>query len=176
MIASSSLIAKLAEGNHDDRVNFVRDLQSRQNEIKANFEASMSKLEQEQYKQYEPILRHLYAIVNTSSDGSPGIPDFWLSALKRHPDVAVTINKRDEEALSHLVAIRVEFLTGKDFRLCFDFTLNNYFTNKTLTKTYLYKSDTSGLSRAYSSKGDDIKWRNGSNLKQMPMQRRPGSK
>ncbi|GKZ62403.1 hypothetical protein AnigIFM49718_009490, partial [Aspergillus niger] len=70
-----------------------------------------------------------------------GIPEFWLSAMKNQISLAEMITERDEEALKHLVDIRMEYLDRPGFRLIFEFSENAYFTNKTISKTYYYKEE-----------------------------------
>lgn len=68
-----------------------------------------------------------------------GIPDFWLTALKSHPDLSLLITDRDDEALHYLTDIRMDYLEQPGFALNFDFAENPFFTNKTLRKVYYYE-------------------------------------
>jgi nucleosome assembly protein 1-like 1 len=68
-----------------------------------------------------------------------GIPDFWLTALKTHPDLSLLISDRDDEALHYLTDIRMDYLDQPGFALNFDFAENPFFTNKTLRKVYYYE-------------------------------------
>ncbi|CAI6100470.1 unnamed protein product [Clonostachys chloroleuca] len=70
-----------------------------------------------------------------------GIPEFWLSAMKNQVSFADMITERDEAALKHLVDVRMEYLDVLGFRLIFEFASNEFFTNKTLTKTYYYQNE-----------------------------------
>lgn len=70
-----------------------------------------------------------------------GIPEFWLSAMKNQISLAEMITDRDEEALKHLVDVRMEYLDRPGFRLIFEFVENDFFTNKTISKTYYYKEE-----------------------------------
>jgi len=70
-----------------------------------------------------------------------GIPEFWLSAMKNHVSLPEMITERDEEALKHLTDIRMEYLDRPGFRLIFEFSENEFFTNKTISKTYYYKDE-----------------------------------
>lgn len=76
-------------------------------------------------------------------EGEPmtGIPEFWLSAMKNQISLAEMITERDEEALKHLTDIRMEYLDRPGFRLTFEFSENEFFTNKTISKTYFYKDE-----------------------------------
>ncbi|KAL4735507.1 hypothetical protein BDV11DRAFT_195925 [Aspergillus similis] len=70
-----------------------------------------------------------------------GIPEFWLSAMKNQISLAEMITDKDEEALKHLIDIRMEYLDRPGFRLLFEFSENEFFTNKTISKTYFYKEE-----------------------------------
>ncbi|OJJ06900.1 hypothetical protein ASPVEDRAFT_88171 [Aspergillus versicolor CBS 583.65] len=70
-----------------------------------------------------------------------GIPEFWLSAMKNQISLAEMITDKDEEALQNLVDIRMEYLDRPGFRLIFEFSENEFFTNKTISKTYFYKEE-----------------------------------
>lgn len=70
-----------------------------------------------------------------------GIPEFWLSAMKNQVTFAEMITDRDEGALKHLTDVRMEYLDVPGFRLIFEFSSNQFFSNKTLTKTYFYQSE-----------------------------------
>ncbi|KAJ7347707.1 nucleosome assembly protein [Mycena albidolilacea] len=82
-----------------------------------------------------------------------GIPDFWLTALRNHPGLAELITDRDAEALAFLQDVTLEYLpkaggegefAGKPgFTITFhwDAEKNPFFTNKTLSKTYIYQEE-----------------------------------
>jgi nucleosome assembly protein 1-like 1 len=95
-----------------------------------------------------------------------GIPEFWLSAMKNQVSLAEMINDRDEEALRFLSDIRMEYLDRPGFRLLFDFTPNDFFTNKTLAKTYYYREENGfGGDFIYDhAEGDKIDWKSGKDV------------
>lgn len=103
-----------------------------------------------------------------SSDAAEvsGIPEFWLSAMKNQISLAEMITERDEGVLSSLVDIRMQYLDKPGFRLIFDFAENDYFTNKTITKTYYYQNESGyGGDFIYDhAEGDKIKWKEGQDL------------
>lgn len=100
------------------------------------------------------------------SENMTGIPEFWLSAMKNHPSIAELIEDRDEAALKHLIDIRMEYFDKPGFRLIFEFAGNEFFTNKLLTKTYIFQEEMSyGGEFMYDrAEGDQIDWKNGKNL------------
>lgn len=90
-----------------------------------------------------------------------GVPEFWLSAMKNQISLAEMITDRDEEALQHLIDIRMEYLDRPGFRLIFEFSENEFFTNKTISKTYFYQ-DESGYGGDFiydHAEGDKIDWK-----------------
>lgn len=95
-----------------------------------------------------------------------GIPEFWLSAMKNQISLAEMITDRDESALKHLIDIRMEYLDKPGFRLIFEFEENEYFTNKTITKTYFYQNESGyGGDFIYDhAEGDKINWKEGKDL------------
>jgi nucleosome assembly protein 1-like 1 len=95
-----------------------------------------------------------------------GIPEFWLSAMKNQVSLAEMITDRDEGALKSLVDIRMEYLDKPGFRLIFEFAENDYFTNKTITKTYYYQNESGyGGDFIYDhAEGDKIDWKDGQDL------------
>lgn len=95
-----------------------------------------------------------------------GVPEFWLSAMKNQISLAEMITDRDEAALKHLRDIRMEYLDKPGFRLIFDFAENEFFTNKTITKTYFYRTESGyGGDFIYDhAEGDKILWKTGKDL------------
>lgn len=103
---------------------------------------------------------------NTETKNVSGIPEFWLSAMKNQVSLAEMITDRDEEALKSLTDIRMEYLDKPGFRLIFEFAENNFFTNKTITKTYFYQNESGyGGDFIYDhAEGDKIEWKSGQDL------------
>lgn len=102
--------------------------------------------------------------------GEKGIPQFWLTALSNHAGISELITERDEEALKHLVDVRVEYLeSGKPgFKLLFEFGegRKEFFEDKILTKTYYYQEEVGSLGDfVYDhAEGTEIKWKTGKDL------------
>ena len=90
-----------------------------------------------------------------------GVPEFWLSAMKNQVSLAELITDRDGAALKLLTDIRMEYLEKPGFRLIFEFAENEFFTNKTITKTYYYQEESGyGGDFIYDhAEGDKIDWR-----------------
>jgi len=101
-----------------------------------------------------------------SSEDMAGIPEFWLSAMKNQVSLAELITDRDEPALKLLTDIRMEYLKQPGFRLIFAFGENDFFSNKTITKTYFYQEE-SGYGGEFiydHAEGDKIDWKAGKDL------------
>ncbi|KAG0297360.1 hypothetical protein BGZ96_006739 [Linnemannia gamsii] len=95
-----------------------------------------------------------------------GIPEFWLTALKTNAQFADIITEKDEEALKHLVDIRMAYFEKPGFRLDFEFSPNDFFTNTILTKTYFYHDEPGyGGDFVYDhAEGTKIDWKEGKDL------------
>lgn len=161
------------------RVETLKEFQKEKNKIAARFQADVWKLEKEYWDRYEPLFIKRFQIVNgqsgSSAQGTKGIPNFWLLALRNHAKVSPIISKRDEDALKSLVDVGAKYLEGKRFQLFFRFAPNPYFTNSVLTKTYSYEDDPiTGLPAPANSTGDRITWQPGKNLT-MKIKRKKGN-
>lgn len=100
------------------------------------------------------------------TDDLTGIPEFWLSAMKNQVSLAELITDRDEVALKVLTDIRMEYLEKPGFRLIFEFGENEFFSNKTITKTYYYQEESGyGGDFIYDhADGDKVDWKAGKDL------------
>ena len=99
-------------------------------------------------------------------DKVSGIPEFWLSAMKNQISLAEMITDRDEAALRHLTDIRMEYFEKPGFKLMFEFADNDFFTNRSISKTYFYQEESGyGGDFIYDhAEGDTINWKNGQDL------------
>ncbi|CAG8034309.1 unnamed protein product [Penicillium salamii] len=100
------------------------------------------------------------------TEPTAGIPEFWLSAMKNQISLAEMITERDEDALKHLTDIRMEYLDRPGFRLIFEFSENEFFTNKTISKSYFYKDENGyGGDFIYDhAEGSQIDWKEDQDL------------
>ncbi|KAI9721464.1 MAG: hypothetical protein M1812_002226 [Candelaria pacifica] len=101
-----------------------------------------------------------------SGEDLAGIPEFWLSAMKNQVSLAEMITDRDEAALKCLTDVRMEYLDRPGFRLIFEFGENEFFSNKTVTKTYFYQEESGyGGDFIYDhAEGEKIDWKSGKDL------------
>ncbi|XP_026449331.1 nucleosome assembly protein 1;2-like isoform X4 [Papaver somniferum] len=177
------------------RVEALREIQTKHDEIEAKFFEERAILEAKYQKMYEPLYSQRFDIVNgvVEVDGvtkeveadkeadkdaeDKGVPDFWLNAMKTNEVLMEEITERDEGALKYLKDIkwcRIE--EPKGFKLEFFFDTNPYFKNAVLTKTYhMIDDDEPILEKAI---GTEIDWYPGKSLTQKVLKKKPkkGSK
>merc|ERR1711939_671222 len=134
-------------------------------EIKAGFKVDEDDEDEEEQESSRKVLS-----ADEVAKGPKGIPGFWLTALSNHAGISELVTERDEEALKHLIDIRVEYLGDNKpgFKLLFDFAdeAKEFFDNKTLTKTYYYQEEVGSLGDfVYDhAEGSEIKWKTGKDL------------
>lgn len=99
-----------------------------------------------------------------------GIPEFWLTTLKNHLGLSELITERDEDALRHLVDIRVAYPSDNrsGFTLVFEFGegAKQFFENTKLEKTYYYQDEV-GYEGDFvydHAEGTKIEWKEGKDL------------
>lgn len=148
----------------------LKQLQEEHGALSAVFEAAVLKLKLEFEEKYKPLYqKRLEALVPPQSDdqqlgpekqatGTPGLPSFWLRALKANRLLADIIEEADEAPLSYLRNIHCEWLSPvpqedvsgsspppkpeagsphpESFRLVFTFAENPFFKPLTLVKEY----------------------------------------
>lgn len=111
-----------------------------------------------------------------------GIPEFWFTILKQTQPMDQIIEDHDEPILEHLEDVRCRLADDADqmsFCLEFEFSDNNYFTNKTLTKTYklqntIDEDDPLGYEgpEIISCSGCKIDWKEGMNVTEKIVKKR----
>jgi len=114
-----------------------------------------------------PFTSSVYDGPHDTKEDIKGIPDFWLVALKNHPNLQEIVTDRDEEALRSLMDIHVEHFQDKPgFALSFEFAPNDFFQETLLVKTYRlkYSTDDEGSYRLTSVESTKITWKEGKDL------------
>ncbi|KAK7325111.1 hypothetical protein VNO77_29195 [Canavalia gladiata] len=180
--------------NVRQRVEVLKDLQSKHDELEAKFIEERSQLEAKYQKLYEPLYTKRYEIVNgvvevqgitneaeaeeaNKATEEKGVPNFWLTAMKTNEILAEEITERDEGALKYLKDIKWYRIDDpKGFKLEFYFDSNPYFKNSVLTKVYhMIDDDDPILEKAT---GTEIEWHPGKCLTQKVLKKKPrnGSK
>ncbi|CAN8301640.1 unnamed protein product [Cochlearia groenlandica] len=172
------------------RVEFLRDLQGKHDEIEAKFKEERASLEAKYQELYQPLYTKRYEIVsgNTEVEGvaedgkmdqgdekaaeEKGVPSFWLTALKNNDVLAEEITERDEGALVYLKDIKwCKIEEPKGFKLEFFFDQNPYFKQTLLTKAYhMIDEDEPLLEKAT---GTEIDWYAGKCLTQKILKKKP---
>ncbi|KAG4990694.1 hypothetical protein AAZX31_09G062100 [Glycine max] len=174
------------------RVESLREIQGKHDEIEADFLKEKEALEAKYQKLYQPLYTKRYEIVNgvievegaanettdeSEEDKEKGVPSFWLNAMKNNDVLAEEISERDEGALKFLKDIKWSRIENpKGFKLEFFFDTNPYFSNTILTKTYhMIDEDEPILEKAI---GTEIEWYPGKCLTQKVLKKKPkkGSK
>ncbi|GAM86769.1 hypothetical protein ANO11243_047890 [Dothideomycetidae sp. 11243] len=178
------------------RVAGLKGIQKEHAKLEAEFQEEVLALEKKFFAKYSPLYEKRAKIVNGATeptdaevtageedeedeeeeskpsdvkeednDASKGIPEFWLSAMK-NSSLAETITDRDEAALKFLTNIQMEYLDRPGFRLIFDFEENEFFTNKSISKTYFYQEESGyGGDFIYDhAEGEKIEWNAGKDL------------
>jgi nucleosome assembly protein 1-like 1 len=178
------------------RINGLKHFQSQHAELQGQFKQEVLALEKKYLELYRPLYTKRAEVVTgkyeptdeevasgeaqdkgedddvelIENDQEPdtvtGVPEFWSTVLKTHPLTSDAIVEADEEALDHLVDVRLTYLTDKPgFLLEFEFSENDYFTNTVLTKTYYYQDNVSGGDFVYDrAEGCVIAWKEGKDL------------
>lgn len=117
-----------------------------------------------------------YAI--KKGDFVKGIPEFWLSVLKRVGLISQMIEPHDEPILKYLYDIGVDLQDKKPyyFSLKFHFFPNEYFSNELLTKTYEFKIELDSSDpyvfeapETICSHGCKINWKRNKNVTKKPI-------
>ena len=175
------------------RVAGLKGVQKLHSKLEAEFQEEVLELEKKYFAKFTPLYQKRAQIVNGAAeptseeiksgeeDDEPseepaekeeaasdvkGIPEFWLSAMKNQISLAEMITDRDEAALKDLTDVQMEYLDKPGFRLIFHFAENEFFTNKTISKTYFYQNESGyGGDFIYDhAEGDEIDWKAGKDL------------
>ncbi len=178
------------------RVAGLKGVQKEHSKLEAEFQEEVLELEKKYFAKFTPLYQKRATIINGLGEPTAeeikageedeekdeaetaakteepeasdvkGIPEFWLSAMKNQISLAEMITDRDEAALKELTDIRMEYLDKPGFRLIFEFAENDFFTNKTITKTYFYQNESGyGGDFIYDhAEGDKIDWKAGKDL------------
>jgi nucleosome assembly protein 1-like 1 len=178
------------------RVAGLKGVQKAHSKLEAEFQEEVLELEKKYFAKFTPLYEKRAKIVNGGEEPTAeevaageeeedededeteateknqeasdvkGIPEFWLSAMKNQVSLAEMITDRDEAALKDLVDVQMEYLDKPGFRLIFHFAENEFFTNKTITKTYFYQNESGyGGDFIYDhAEGDKIDWKSGKDL------------
>jgi nucleosome assembly protein 1-like 1 len=146
---------------NEDCNNLLKEIKLKKQKNDHSYREELCLLE----RKYDQINQLLYEerakIVNT-------IPNFWRTVLLNHPVFENIISDQDKEALSYLRNLFVKYdESSPSFTLGFEFSDNQFFSNKILEKEFrlLNSSDTESPDIIFEdSKGTEILWKDGNNL------------
>jgi nucleosome assembly protein 1-like 1 len=193
LVGRSSGYVESLPTNVRRRVAGLKGVQKEHSKLEAEFQEEVLELEKKYFAKFTPLYQKRATIVNglaeptaeeikageedeeeqsetepaeKSEEDVKGIPEFWLSAMKNQVSLAEMITDRDEAALKDLTDVRMEYLDKPGFRLIFEFAENDFFSNKTITKTYFYQNESGyGGDFIYDhAEGDKIDWKTGKDL------------
>lgn len=173
------------------RVAGLKGIQKEHSKLESEFQEEVLQLEKKYFAKYTPLYEKRARVINgvdepteeevaagkadkdnneaddkeaeKEAEKTSGIPEFWLSAIKNQQNLADMITDRDVEVLRYLSDIRMEYLDRPGFKLIFEFAENEFFTNKTISKTYIYQEESGyGGDFIYDhAEGDKIDWKPG---------------
>lgn len=177
------------------RVAGLKGVQKQHSKLEAEFQEEVLELEKKYFAKFTPLYSKRSQIVNgiiepteeevkageseeekqdeaeeaektKDAESIKGIPEFWLSAMKNQASLSDMITDKDEALLKDLVDVRMEYLEKPGFKLIFEFAENEFFSNKILTKTYFYQTESGyGGDFIYDhAEGDKIEWKEGKDL------------
>ncbi|KAL5569959.1 hypothetical protein UlMin_026534 [Ulmus minor] len=177
------------------RVEVLREIQSKHDELEVKFFKERAAFEAKYQKLYQPLYTKRFDIVNGVTEGEgvkneaavekekekdaseKGVPDFWLNAMNNNEVLADEISESDEAALKYLKDIKwCKIDNPKGFKLEFFFDTNAFFKNTILSKTYHMIDEYEPiLEKAI---GTEIKWLPSKCLTQKLLKKKPkkGSK
>jgi hypothetical protein len=176
------------------RLNALRNIQLKIQDVESNFYEELFKLEKKFASIYEPLYdqraniisgKHeptdeeaTWPYINIETDKSlepsaVGLENFWLEALKSMIVVLDKIQEYDEPILKHLIDIRcrINDHLPVGYTLEFHFSENEYFTNKVLSKSFEHITQRDKdypfkyeTVMLYKSIGTQIDWKEGKNV------------
>ena len=122
-----------------DKISKLSEIQLENLKLELEFRSQVLELEKKFATLHVPLYQKRFEIISGLNDTADpvGIPSFWYTAMSTHPLISELIFDGDEEALKHLIDIKVEYLQDNPgFKLEFLFEENPFFSNKSLVKTY----------------------------------------
>jgi len=176
-----------------NRVRALKKLQKEKDEIDEEYKKEREALEKKFREKFAPLYTKRSGIISGADEPAwiepekkegeekkevkkeetkedenvKGIPNFWVTAIQHHPDLAELMMEQDLKALEHLTNVEAKVVEGEphSFALEFTFSENPYFENTTLTKTYhLSEHPAYGDIQFESVECPPIKWKTGKNL------------
>ncbi|EGC35026.1 hypothetical protein DICPUDRAFT_34067, partial [Dictyostelium purpureum] len=162
------------------RVNALLKLQEAHEELSEQMEKEILEIEKKYLLKFQPLADKRGEIIKgsvepteeekgakepitvdnlTSKPEVKGIPNFWTIVLK-NTEIGEIIETVDEEALSHLVDVKITQVgDNSDYSIDFHFSENPFFTNTVISKTVHIQED-----ELQSIDSTPIEWKEGKNF------------
>ncbi|KAH8585234.1 nucleosome assembly [Cryptosporidium sp. chipmunk genotype I] len=155
----------------------LKDLQTEFNLIEKEYLAEMRKLRSKYEAQYNQIYYRRDQILESGTveeSGTPGLPQFWITAMRNSRMLGSAIEEYDIPILSYLKNITTEWTSEQQsgFILNFNFAPNPFFEGTNIKKEYVMvflEDDEPLLSNTVVSK---IEWKQGKDPTQEVVVRR----
>lgn len=155
----------------------LKDLQTEFNLIEKEYMAEMRKLRSKYEVQYNQIYSRRDQILETGTveeAGTPGLPQYWITAMRNSRMLGSAIEEYDIPILSYLKNITTEWTSDQQsgFVLNFNFAPNPFFEGTNIKKEYVMvflEDDEPLLSNTVVSK---IEWKQGKDPTQEVVVRR----
>ncbi|KAK6588265.1 nucleosome assembly [Cryptosporidium xiaoi] len=155
----------------------LRELQSEFTLVEKEYLSEMRKLRFKYEKQYNQIYDRRDQILelgNMDETGTPGLPQFWVKAMKNSRMLGSAIEEYDVPILSYLKSITTEWTSEQQsgFVLNFNFSPNPFFEGTNIRKEYVMiflEDDEPLLSNTVAT---EIEWKKGKDPTQEVVVRR----
>ena len=122
----------------------LRELEETRQGYDEEYNEELKALEKKYREKFAPLFERRQKIVSGeeevegASGDVKGIPEFWGVAMRNCPEVGASMGEKDEEVLKYLTNLTEAPLEDEEgFVLTFTFAENPFFSNTTLTKTYI---------------------------------------
>eukprot|EP01115_Flamella_aegyptia_P006436 TRINITY_DN2694_c0_g1_i1.p1 TRINITY_DN2694_c0_g1~~TRINITY_DN2694_c0_g1_i1.p1 ORF type:complete len:382 (+),score=256.73 TRINITY_DN2694_c0_g1_i1:107-1252(+) len=204
MVGASSGYLESLPQQVQTRIKALKHLHSKHVDLEKQFNAEVAELEKKYMALYQPLYDRRSQIVSGASEPTTeelvakeekkeetkpaegkkeedvkGVPEFWSTTLKHHPDIGSMITERDEDALKHLTEVKVSHVEGQphSFTLEFHFSDNEFFEDKVIKKTYILKEQAEDGEVVYDHvDATQIKWKPGKDLTVKKVTKQPKGK
>ncbi|KAL9157719.1 hypothetical protein ABFS82_08G022400 [Erythranthe guttata] len=150
MAAEAAAAAAEAEQQKAVAMAKVRELQDELQKVTDKLVKKTEELERKYDRKKVPIYDRRSLVINS-------IPEFWLTAFLKHPTLGTLLTQEDQQIFRYLDSLYVEDLQypQKGYCITFNFKINPYFENETLSKTVDYTDE--GLETTCTT----IRWKEG---------------
>lgn len=171
------------------RVEHLQSLQTKHDELEAQFRKERAELEAKYETLYAPLYVERSEVIVGAKEVPPkegeaagedikGVPEFWSTVLLKCDVTCDMIKDKDIDVLKYLRDVQAEDMVedGNDrgFKLKFLFDKNPYFKNECLEKTYFMLPEDDGVLEK--AEGTKIEWEAGKDVTVKVMKKKPNKK